>query len=239
MKDLAVEIDNLCYSYHNGKVIFDNISFGIDKGDCVGIIGRNGCGKTTLFYILSAIIKPLSGKVRVFGKDLKHKEFNPEVGYIFQQAEDMLFNPTVFDEIGFGLLNMGLSGDEVEEKVLKTLKEFNIEELSDRPPLHLSGGEKRLLSIAAVVAMGPEILLLDEPNNDLDAYTRRFLIGLINNMRSTKLIASHDLEFILETCDKTLVLNSGQIEGFGNTKDILSDSDLMIHCKLEVPPSLR
>jgi cobalt/nickel transport system ATP-binding protein len=192
-----------------------------------------------LFYILSGIIKPQKGSVQILGIESEYKKFNPSIGYVFQQAEDMLFNPTVFDEIAFGLLNLGLSEEETAKRVLKTLNDFGIEELSDRPPLHLSGGEKRMLSIASVMAMEPDVLLFDEPNNDLDSYTRRFLIEIINKNAATKLIASHDLEFILETCNKTVVLNRGRIYGAGKSEDILSDKKLMRECHLEVPASLK
>src|SRR5437762_10652068 len=204
MVDNAIQVDELTYAYARGVLALDRVSFDVAAGECVGLVGPNGAGKTTLFLCLAGVYGRRGGMVRVAGFDPGRKEDRRQlpahVGIVFQNSDDQLFNATVFDDVAFGPLNLGLSPDEVRHRVAEALDRVGLKGFEQRVPFHLSGGEKRRVALAGVLAMRPEILLLDEPSIHLDPRWRRAFIRLIQALEVTKLIAAHDLDMILDTC---------------------------------------
>ena len=203
-----INCENISFSYDKTDVI-DNISFEIEENDTVGIIGANGSGKTTLFKLLLGLEKPNNGKIYIDEKELNKKnldEIRKKVGFVFQDSDNQLFMNTVEDEIAFVLYNKGLDEKVIKSKVDNILDELDIKDLRYRRIIQLSGGEKKLVAIASILVMEPEVLLLDEPTNALDPRYRRRIIELLNKIKCTKIIASHDLDMILKTCSKTIFL---------------------------------
>lgn len=234
----AIKVIDLNFSYPDKMDVIKNISIDINNGESIGIVGPNGAGKTTFFHLLCGILEPTSGDIYIFGNKRKGKMFNPDVGYVFQNPDDQLFNTTVYEDIAFGPINLGFSKDEVKERVNYALNITNCKELSSRPPHHLSGGEKRMAAIATIIAMKPEIIIYDEPSSNLDMRSRRDLINFVNSSKTAKLIASHDLEFILETCHRVVVLDHGMIVADGESREIMNNEDFMLEHGLERPHSL-
>jgi len=233
-----IQIESLRFDYLEKAGVLSDISLSILKGERVGIAGPNGAGKTTLFHLLCDILKPASGVMRINGSDVEPGKFNPDIGFIFQNPDDQLFNATVFDDIAFGPVNLGLERDEVMGRVTNAMEITGTGELKERPPHHLSGGEKRMVAIASVLSMNPQVVILDEPSSNLDMRTRRKLIEFINSGIKTALVSSHDLEFILETCDRVVIIDGGRIEADGSSREIMNDEGLMLNHGLERPHSL-
>ncbi|HXG10081.1 MAG TPA: ABC transporter ATP-binding protein [Gemmataceae bacterium] len=238
----AICVRDLTYTYPGGPVALDGVSFEVAEGESVGLVGPNGAGKTTLFLCLGGVLPVKAGAVRLAGLDpadpAQRRRLPAHVGIVFQNSDDQLFNTTVFDDVAFGPLNLGLSPDEVRRRVAEALERVGLTGLEQRVPFHLSGGEKRRAALAGVLAMRPEILLLDEPSMHLDPRGRRELIRLINDLAVTKVIASHDLELILQTCSRALVLDRGRLVADGPARTLLADAALMDAHGLEVPHSL-
>jgi cobalt/nickel transport system ATP-binding protein len=239
-----IEIDNLSYAYPDGREALHQVNLHVKHGERVGLVGPNGAGKTTLFLVLAGVAHPFDGSVIVAGCDIRKQEGRKEVhrklGIVFQDTDDQLFNPTVFDDVAFGPLNLGLSDEEVHQRVESSLKQVGLDSsMYSRLPHHLSGGEKRRVAIAGILAMNPNVLLLDEPSSDLDPRGRRELIEIVNSLSITRIISSHDLEFVLRTCDKVIVFDEGTIVANGNASDILADSSIMMPHGLDVPISLQ
>lgn len=225
-----INCENISFSYDKTDVI-DNISFEIEENDTVGIIGANGSGKTTLFKLLLGLEKPNNGKINIDEKELNKKnldEIRKKVGFVFQDSDNQLFMNTVEDEIAFVLYNKGLDEKVIKSKVDNILDELDIKDLRYRRIIQLSGGEKKLVAIASILVMEPEVLLLDEPTNALDPRYRRRIIELLNKIKCTKIIASHDLDMISKTCSKTILLYKGKIVKEGKTTEILThEKDLI------------
>ena len=219
-----INCENISFSYDKTDVI-DNISFEIEENDTVGIIGANGSGKTTLFKLLLGLEKPNNGKISIDEKELNKKnldEIRKKVGFVFQDSDNQLFTNTVEDEIAFVLYNKGLDEKVIKSKVDNILDKLDIKDLRYRRIIQLSGGEKKLVAIASILVMEPEVLLLDEPTNALDPRYRRRIIELLNKIKCTKIIASHDLDMISKTCSKTIFLYKGKIVKEGKTTEILT-----------------
>ncbi len=242
MNEAAIHTTNLSYVYPSGPPALSAVSLLIGRGESVGLVGPNGAGKTTLFLCLSGVLPPSEGEVEVVGlcvHDAAQRRRVPEkLGIVFQNSDDQLFNATVFDDVAFGPLNLKLPPDTVRQRVAEALHEVGMEGLEQRVPFHLSGGEKRRAALAGVLAMQPEVLLLDEPSLNLDPHGRRELIHVINQLHNTKVIASHDLEFILSTCQRAVLLDRGRLIADGPVRQILADRTLMETHGLEVPHSL-
>jgi cobalt/nickel transport system ATP-binding protein len=239
---MHLRVNDLSYAYPGGQKALEGVSFEVAAGESVGLVGPNGAGKTTLFLCLSGVLSIPSGAANVAGLDPadrgQRRGLPAKVGIIFQDSDDQLFSTTVSDDVAFGPLNLGLTPAEVHQRVTEALKHVGLQGFEARVPFHLSGGEKRRVALAGVLAMRPEILLLDEPSSHLDPRGRRELIHLITGLSVTKILASHDLEFILETCRRAIVLDAGRVMADGPARTLLADAALMNAHGLEVPHSL-
>jgi cobalt/nickel transport system ATP-binding protein len=233
----------MSHRYACGRVALDDVTFTVSPGECIAIVGPNGAGKTTLFLRLCGVLPGKPGQAGVNGLDPavhEHRKKLPEVvGVVFQNPDDQLFSPTVEEDVAFGPLNMGASPDEARLRVTEALNAVGMPNAGDRVPFQLSGGEKRRAALAGVLAMRPSVLLLDEPSMFLDPRGRRELIGTIRGLSGTKLIATHDLDLVLDTCPRTLVLDAGTLAADGPTEQLLADVELMERHGLEVPYRLR
>jgi cobalt/nickel transport system ATP-binding protein len=236
-----IEIHNLHHSYPDGTKALRDITIDISDNESVGIVGPTAAGKSTLLLHLNGYFSGdhhvLTNGMTVTKENLS--KIRRDVGIVFQDADTQLFMLTVFDDIAFGPLNMGLGDDEVRNRVQKTLAQVNLKGYEQRAPYHLSGGEKRAVAIATVLAMEPNILVMDEPTSNLDPRTRRQLINLLKTFTMTKIIASHDLEMILDLCPRAIVLDEGYVVADGPTIDLFSNEELMEKHGLEKPLSLK
>ena len=230
-----LEIKNLNYSYLDGKKALKNINIKVDSNETIGIVGANGAGKSTLIKTIVGIFLTDQGEIIVDGEKVTKKTLNSirkKVGVVFQNPDDQLFMNKVYDDIAFGPRNYKLNEEKVKEKVDKVMKELNIENLKDRSPNNLSGGEKRKVAIATVLSMEPSIILFDEPTSFLDAKGKRMLIETLKNINTTKIIATHDLDMVKDICERVIVLKEGKIMADGNPKEVFSDIDFMEKCEL-------
>jgi len=238
----VIEISNLRYSYPDGKIALENINLDIAEGESVGIVGANGAGKTTLILHVNGIIRSNNGNIKVVDMEMNDKnvrKIRSKVGLVFQNPEDQLFSPTVFEDVSFGPLNMKLPPNEVIKRTTDALEMVEMSGFENRSSHHLSEGEKKRISIATVLSMNPEILVLDEPTSNLDPKHRRELINLLKKINKTIIIVSHDLEAMLELCDRTVLMNKGKVVKDGNTRELMSDKKLMEENYLERPMSLE
>jgi len=234
----VIKISNLSYSYPDGRQALMDISLEIRHGEPLGIIGRNGAGKSTLLLHLNGILRSGNGAVKILGQPLTDeniKQVRRQVGLVFQDPDDQLFSPTVFDDVAFGPINMGLSEPEVLKAVSGALKMVGMEEFEKRSCHHLSLGEKRRIAIATVLAMPPEILVLDEPTSNLDPGAKWALIEFLKGLSVTRVVVSHDLELIGELCKRVLVFDGGRIVAEGVTADILANKPLLARHGLAAP----
>lgn len=233
-----IECNNISFSYENGKEILKGVSFLVNRKETVGIIGANGVGKSTLLRILVGLELKFTGKAYVLGIPVEKKnltQVRKRVGYLFQDSENQLFTQNVYNDVAFGPRNYGLSEEEVKERVDFALSSLGIMHLKEKQNHKMSGGEKKMASIATVLAMNPDIILLDEPTIALDPKNRRRLIKTLNHLDYVKIIASHDLDMILETCDRVMLMADGHIVREGNTELILRDKELLEAFGLELP----
>jgi cobalt/nickel transport system ATP-binding protein len=234
----SLEIHGLAYSYPDGHQALFGVDLSIAKGERVALLGPNGAGKTTLVLHLNGLLDAGLGTVSVTGLPVERENFREirrRVGVVFQDPDDQLFMPTVRDDVAFGPANMGLSGVELDARVDHALGLVGMSEFSDRPPHHLSFGQRRRVAVATVLAMEPEILVLDEPSSNLDPASRRELADILKDLDITMLMVTHDLPYALELCPRSVVLSGGVIVGDGPTRDILMDDQLMRSNRLELP----
>ena len=241
----AIEVRDLCYRYGDGPTALGGVSFSVAEGECVGLIGPNGAGKSTLLLHLNGLLpETLNGEPSVFvgGKAVTPEtvhEVRRTVGLLFQDANDQLFCPTVFEDVAFGPQQCGSGDREIRERVARALAQVGLPGFEKRAPHHLSVGEKRRVCLAGVLACDPSILVLDEPTTSLDPKGRQELKELLRRIPITKLIATHDLEMVVELCSRVIVLDGGLVAAEGPTVDLLSDEDLMERHSLERPHILR
>jgi cobalt/nickel transport system ATP-binding protein len=234
----ALEVTDLNYRYPDGTEVLRDARFHIHPGERVALLGSNGAGKTTLVFHLNGIFRPQSGSVRVAGLPLVDenlKEIRRRVGIVFQDPDDQLFMPTVRQDVAFGPANYGVEGSELETRVTDALTAVGMLEVADRPPHHLSLGQRRRVAVATVLAMRPEIVVLDEPSSNLDPASRRELADILTSLEITMLMVTHDLPYALELCPRSLVINDGRIIADGPTAEILSNRNLMKANRLELP----
>lgn len=234
----ALEIRGLSFSYPERPEVLQGLSFGVRAGERMAVVGPNGSGKTTLLLLTCGILKPSAGEVSVDGRPIEEGRFDPRVAYLFQSPDDQLFCPTVFDDVAFGPLNMGLPAEDVRDRVQEALETVGAQALAGRPPHHLSGGEKRLVALATVLSMSPRVILLDEPTSNLDSRNRRQVINILKQAPQTLLVTSHDLEFLLEICPRVLLIDGGRVNADGPIRRVLADETLLQAHGLEKPHSL-
>lgn len=230
MSHHLIRFTNVSYTYSDGTQALSDVSFLITHGEKVGIIGTNGAGKSTLMLHINGLLLPTQGEVTVGDIPVTPKtlpQIRRTVGLVFQNPDDMLFMPTVRDDVAFGPGNMKLPEKEIERRVDKALEAVGALELKDRAPYRLSGGQKRSVAIAAVLSMEPDILVLDEPSSNLDPHARELLIGQIESFYHTCIVTTHDLDLIRRTCPRTMVMAGGRLLADGATAEILADTALM------------
>lgn len=234
-----IEMKHVSFRYEAGKEILDDISFRLAEGESVGLIGANGAGKSTIMKLLSGILFG-DGEVLIAGTPVNPKnlyEIRRKLGYVLQDSDDQMFMPTVYEDMIFAPRNYGLSKEETEERIDAVLEKLDLKELKHSRNHKISGGEKRMAAIATILAMDPEVILMDEPTASLDPYNRRLVINAINSLSQTKLITSHDLDMILDTCSRVILLDQGKIIADGKTEEILRDQKLLEAHRMELPLS--
>jgi cobalt/nickel transport system ATP-binding protein len=234
----ALEVRGLAYSYPDGHRALRNIDIRVAAGERIALLGPNGAGKSTLILHLNGILQPSAGDVHVGGLPVakEHlKEIRRRVGIVFQDPDDQLFMPTVADDVAFGPANLGLRGEALDRRGRDALAAVGMADAADRPPHHLSFGQRRRVAVASVLAMEPQILVLDEPTSNLDPTARRDLADILVALPVTAIIATHDLPYALELCPRALILNDGVIVADGPTTHILADAPLMAANRLELP----
>lgn len=239
----AIEVQNLSSSYPDGSRVLDNVSLRISPGERVALLGPNGAGKTTLALHLNGILgtgrgSSRSGSIIIDGLDVNAstvQEIRRRVGLVFQDPDDQLFTPRVRDDVAFGPANLGLRGQELEERIHKALQDVDMLEHIDRPPHHLSFGQKRRVAVATALAMRPEILVLDEPSSNLDPASRRELAVVLRRLDLTMLMITHDLPYALEICDRAIILDRGRVVADGAIMELLCDTELLRAHRLELP----
>ncbi|MEI6756963.1 MAG: ATP-binding cassette domain-containing protein [Chlorobium sp.] len=239
---IMLSIQGLSFSYPDGTRALDNITLAIAAGSSTGIVGANGAGKSTLVNHLNGYYLAQEGSIsigntKICKKNIDH--IHKLVGLLFQNPDDQLFTARVYDDIAFGPENLGLTPAEISTRVEETLRELNLWEMRNKPPSHLSQGEKRFAAFATLLVMKPEVIVMDEPTADLDPKNRRKLINLVNGLDRTKIIVSHDLDFINDTCQRVCIMNKGRIAANGPAKDILCNRELLESNNLELPLRLQ
>ncbi len=241
MSDKSLEISDLAYAYPDGNQALFGVNLSINRGERVALLGPNGAGKTTLVLHLNGIIPTIQGRVSVAGElvDGKNaesiKSIRHKVGIVFQDPDDQLFMPTVGQDVAFGPYNAGLRGSQLESAVRQALELVGMSEFIDRPPHHLSFGQRRRVAVATVLAMKPAILVMDEPSSNLDPAARRELAEIITSLDITLLMVTHDLPFAYELCQRAVILSAGVVAADGPIKSVLSDSNLLKAHRLELP----
>jgi cobalt/nickel transport system ATP-binding protein len=238
MSDAAVEVKGLAYSYPDGSPALRRVDLAIEPGERVALLGPNGAGKTTLVLHLNGILLPSAGEIRIGGMPVAKanlKEIRRRVGIVFQDPDDQLFMPTVRDDVAFGPANLGLRGEDLDEAVRTALGAVGMSGAAGRPPHHLSFGQRRRVALATVLAMDPQILVLDEPTSNLDPAARRDLADILVTLPVTAIIVTHDLPYALELCPRSVILNDGVVVADGPTRDVLGDTDLLAANRLELP----
>ncbi|MGD9958613.1 energy-coupling factor ABC transporter ATP-binding protein [Nocardioides sp.] len=234
----VLEVQGLAYAYPDGHQALFGVDLHVHQGERVALLGPNGAGKTTLVLHLNGILTPGAGTVSVSGLPVvkEHlKEIRRRVGIVFQDPDDQLFMATVRQDVAFGPANMGVKGAELERRVVEALDRVGMVDFIDRPPHHLSFGQRRRVAVATVLAMQPEILVLDEPSSNLDPASRRELADIMRSLDVTVLMVTHDLPYALELCPRSVVLHDGAVVADGATYDVLTDDVLMKANRLELP----
>jgi cobalt/nickel transport system ATP-binding protein len=237
----SVHVSALQYAYPDGNKALNGVDLTIAKGERVALLGPNGAGKTTLVMHLNGILSPTSGSIDIgeFTLDENNREVTKKVrekvGIVFQDPDDQLFMPTVYEDVAFGPTNMGLLRDEVERRSVGALEMVGMLELKDRAPHHLSFGQRRRVAVATVLAMEPEILILDEPSSNLDPASRRELSEILLSLNVTIFMVTHDLPYAFEICERSLILNNGKIVADDSTINVLRDQGLLNANRLELP----
>lgn len=245
MSDMSLQINKLAFAYPDGHQALFGVDLSLRRGERVALLGPNGAGKTTLVMHLNGILPTMQGSVHVAGRLVNAEdkdallEIRHKVGIVFQDPDDQLFMPTVGEDVAFGPYNAGLRGAELDNAVKYALDLVGMYEFKDRPPHHLSFGQRRRVAVATVLAMKPEILVMDEPSSNLDPASRRELADIVRSLDITLLMVTHDLPFALELCERSVILSGGIIVADDSTPAILADADLLGKHRLELPRGFR
>jgi len=237
----AIEIEKFSYQYPDGTAALSDISLSIEHGRRVALIGPNGAGKSTLLLAMAGFVKG-TGKVLIEGLEINRKnlkKIRTSLGCCLENPDDQLFMPTLFDDVAFGPLNMGLEGEQVKARVTDALQTVGLAEMADKAPHHLSAGQKRAAAIATILSMAPKIITLDEPDGSLDPRNRNNLITLLTGLPQTLIITTCDMNFAASLADRVILLDDGRIIADGDAKKIMSDSYLMAEHGLEVPTKMK
>jgi len=242
LEELAVKLDNVSYAYPDGFVALSNVSLEVREGERIAILGPNGAGKSTLLMVMIGLVQTFEGAVQILGMPLTGGniyEIRKKIGLVFQDPNIQLFCPTIWEDVAFGPLNMGLPLDEVNEKVREALKMVGLEGYEEKPPHHLSVGEKKKAALATVLSMKPEVLILDEPTANLEPAGRTELIKLITNLhkyqKTTLIIATHDVNIVPLVSERVYVLNKGRIVAEGPVREVFSNPRVLEEARLELP----
>ena len=242
-----IQFEKVTYAYEKGKTVLSEVSFEIGKGETVGLIGANGAGKSTVMKLLLGLVGPgagnsagshTEGRILVDGLEVIPRNLaaiRRKLGFVLQNSDNQMFMPTVIEDMLFGLLNYGMSRQEALQRADSVLKELGQEKLRDLYNHKISGGEKRMAAVATVLAMDPEVLLMDEPTSALDPYNRRIIINTIRKLPRTKIITSHDLDMIYDTCSRVILLSGGSVAADGPVEEILRDQELLENNRMELP----
>jgi cobalt/nickel transport system ATP-binding protein len=233
-----LQINDLNFSYPDGYEALKNINLEINKGDTLGVLGPNGAGKTTFILHLNGILGNLDDSIYINNLSINEdnlKKIREKVGIVFQDPDDQLFMPTVLEDVMFGPKNFGYTNEEAESKAIEALEKVKMKEFLNKPPHHLSFGQKRKVAIASVIAINPELIVLDEPSSNLDPASRRELIEILKNLDVTIILVTHDLPMALEICDESIILNNGEIKTRDKTYSILTNEETMKENRLELP----
>lgn len=232
-----IRFEHVSCEYEKGQTVLNDLSFEIQNRDSVGLIGANGAGKSTLMKVLLGLL-PYQGLITVDDLEVNKqniKEIRRKLGFVLQNSDNQMFMPTVYEDVMFAPLNYGMSREKAEKRTDAVLAQLGLSDLKHRHNHKISGGEKRMAAIATVLAMEPDVLLMDEPTSALDPYNRRIVINTINALPNTKIITSHDLDMILDTCQKVILLSEGRIAAQGNAKEILINRELLEANRMELP----
>ena len=235
-----LEFQHVNFAYEKNCPVLKDLSFRVEKGEAVGLVGSNGVGKTSIMKLLLGLIEG-EGKILVDGMEVRRDTLpviRRKLGFVLQNSDNQMFMPTVYEDMMFAPLNYMLTREEAEARVDAVLAQLHLEDLKHRYNHKISGGEKRMAAIATVLAMEPEAILMDEPTSALDPYNRRIVINTIRELKQTKLITSHDLDMILDTCDRVILLSDGKIAADGDAQVILRDRALLEQHRMELPLSL-
>lgn len=238
MSHHTISVRDLSFAYPDGTRALDGVSFEAVHGEAIAVVGANGAGKSTLLLHLNGLLTPQRGSVDIGGVPVTKgtlPDIRRTVGTVFQDPDDQLFMPTVAEDVGFGPLNLGLPPEGVAARVDAALARVGAEHLAERPPYHLSGGEKRAVAIATVLAMEPSVLVMDEPSSGLDPRARRRLIRLLEGFEHTRIVATHDLDLAAALCRRTIVMGGGRVLADRPTADVFRDDELLEAASLERP----
>ena len=235
-----IEFQHVSFSYEKDRPVIEDLSFRIERGESVGLIGANGAGKSTVMKLLLGLLSG-EGKILVDGIEVNRASLSAvrrRLGFVLQNSDNQMFMPTVYEDMIFAPLNYMLSREEADARVDAVLARLHLEDLKHRYNHKISGGEKRMAAIATILAMEPEAILMDEPSSALDPYNRRLVINTIRELSQTKLITSHDLDLILDTCGRVILLSNGRIAADGPAQELLRDRALLEANRMELPLSL-
>lgn len=236
-----IQFENVSFAYDKAHPVIENLSFTIQEGETVGLIGANGAGKSTIMKLMLGLLEG-SGQITVCGLPMNKSNLpaiRQKLGFVLQNSDNQMFMPTVYEDMAFGPRNYGVSKEETEKRIDDILEKLDLQELRHRHNHKISGGEKRMAAIATILVMKPEAILMDEPSTALDPVNRRTVIRTINALPQTKLIASHDLDMILDTCSRVILLSHGKIVADGDTETILYDKELLEANRMELPFCLQ
>ena len=232
-----IDFEHVSFEYEKGSPVISDMSFHIEKGESVGLIGANGAGKSTIMKLLLGLASG-EGRISVDGTDVNSENLSnirKKMGFVLQNSDNQMFMPTVYEDMMFAPLNYMVSREDAEKRVDEVLKSLDLQDLKYKYNHKISGGEKRMAAIATILAMEPEVILMDEPTSALDPYNRRIVINTIKGLPQTKLITSHDLDMILDTCERVILISKGSVVADGPADEILSGKELLEKHRMELP----